>query len=141
MTDKHRQEGSLAVLALVVLVVVAVLGTGVARMHLRGSDISAELLDQGQTLIPKNLAELGLRYGKRVLLDQNCTPPTPAMQNINVSTFGTLQMLFVDNGSSNFQITSTGSGGANPSVLTCDLCCSPPQPGGGAAYISMLDCQ
>ncbi len=141
MIDYNEQEGFLVLLALMVLVVVMALGVGVAHMYLRGSDVSAEFLDRGESQVPKNLAELGFRFGRSELRKKGCVTPSPATRTLNVSGLGTVTVVFTSLGSGYFRIVSTGSNGEEQSNLTCALFCSPPQHWGGADDISDVSCQ
>lgn len=116
----------MALMALLALLVVAVLGSAAARMHLRGADIAAEFVDGGMARVAGDLAELGFRHGRRQLRDSGCVLPGPAVQTLDVTGFGTLTLAFVDNGSGEFRIAATGDDGAKQETLACDLLCSPP---------------
>ncbi|MBF0463062.1 MAG: hypothetical protein HQL87_16960 [Magnetococcales bacterium] len=127
MSKPNRNQGSLTLIALLILVGLAVLGSAMGWMQLRGIDITTEWLNKptfAQRSLDK-LLELGRRVAQNQLHEQCSLPAAPDYQ-LNLPGWGSIAGTFLPpTTDGQFPFLLTGTQGNNSQQMACRAVCSP----------------
>ncbi|MBF0096176.1 MAG: hypothetical protein HQM04_05020 [Magnetococcales bacterium] len=118
---RPAQQGTITLLAILILLLVAVLAGSMGWLHLRSQDIADEWLNR-PGFVQRSLDKL-LEVGKREAyqrFNQQCAQPTPSQFTLNIAGWGTVSVSYLPrDGNDNYPVTLQGSQTGSSRTIQC----------------------